>query len=70
MDAVIGTTGYTEIVPILDEILAEAEASQKEAAVEEPKEKSFVNCCSSIDLLPAESHPDTAVPYILLQYVP
>ena len=44
VDAVIGTTGYTEIVPILDEILAEAEASQKEAAVEEPKEKSFVNC--------------------------
>ena len=51
VDAVIGTTGYTEIVPILDEILAEAEASQKE--VEEPKEKSFVNCCPSIDLLPA-----------------
>ena len=53
VDAVIGTTGYTEIVPILDEILAEAEASQKEAAVEEPKEKSFVKCCPSIDLLPA-----------------
>ena len=53
VDAVIGTTGYTEIVPILDEILAEAEASQKEAGVEEPKEKSFVNCCPSIDLLPA-----------------
>ena len=53
VDAVIGTTGYTEIVPILDEILAEAEASQKEATVEEPKEKSFVNCCPSIDLLPA-----------------
>lgn len=53
VDAVIGTTGYTEIVPILDEILAEAEASQKEAAVEEPKEKSFVNCCPSTDLLPA-----------------
>lgn len=53
VDAVIGTTGYTEIVPILDEILAETEASQKEAAVEEPKEKSFVNCCPSIDLLPA-----------------
>lgn len=53
VDAVIGTTGYTEIIPILDEILAEAEASQKEAAVEEPKEKSFVNCCPSIDLLPA-----------------
>ena len=53
VDAVIGTTGYTEIVPILYEILAEAEASQKEAAVEEPKEKSFVNCCPSIDLLPA-----------------
>lgn len=53
VDAVIGTTGYTEIVPILDEILAEAETSQKEAAVEEPKEKSFVNCCPSIDLLPA-----------------
>ena len=53
VDAVIGTTGYTEIVPSLDEILAEAEASQKEAAVEEPKEKSFVNCCPSIDLLPA-----------------
>lgn len=53
VDAVIGTTGYTEIVPILDEILAEAEASQEEAAVEEPKAKSFVNCCPSIDLLPA-----------------
>ena len=53
VDAVIGTTGYTEIVSILDEILAEAEASQEEAAVEEPKEKSFVNCCPSIDLLPA-----------------
>ena len=53
VDAVIGTTGYTEIVPILDEILAETEASQEEAAVEEPKEKSFVNCCPSIDLLPA-----------------
>lgn len=53
VDAVIGTTGYTEIVPILDEILAEAEASQEEAAVEETKEKSFVNCCPSIDLLPA-----------------
>lgn len=53
VDAVIGTTGYTEIVPILDEILAEAEASQEEAAVEEPKEKSFVNYCPSIDLLPA-----------------
>ena len=53
VDAVIGTTGYKEIDPILDEILAEAEASQKEAAVEEPKEKSFVNCCPSIDLLPA-----------------
>lgn len=53
VDAVIGTTGYTEIVPILDEILAEAEASQEEAAVEEPKEKSFVNCCPSIDMLPA-----------------
>lgn len=53
VDAVIGTTGYTEIVPILDEILAEAETSQEEAAVEEPKEKSFVNCCPSIDLLPA-----------------
>lgn len=53
VDAVIGTTGYTEIVPILDEILAEAEASQEVAAVEEPKEKSFVNCCPSIDLLPA-----------------
>ena len=53
VDAVIGTTGYTEIVPILDEILAEAEASQEEAAVEEPKEKSFVNCCPSIDFLPS-----------------
>ena len=53
VDAVIGTTGYTEIVPILDEILDKAESSQEEAAVEEPKEKSFVNCCPSIDLLPA-----------------
>lgn len=53
VDAVIGTTGYTEIVPILDEILDEAEALQEEAAVEEPREKAFVNCCPSIDLLPA-----------------
>ncbi len=53
VDAVIGTTGYTEIVPILDEILDEAEALQEETAVEEPKDKAFVNCCPSIDLLPA-----------------
>lgn len=45
VDAVIGTTGYTEIVPILDEILGTVEASQKE-------QNSFVNCCPSIDLLP------------------
>ena len=45
VDAVIGTTGYTEIVPILDEILGTVEASQKER-------NSFVNCCPSIDLLP------------------
>ena len=45
VDAVIGTTGYTEIVPILDEILGTVEDSQKE-------QKSFVNCCPSIDLLP------------------
>ena len=53
VDAVIGTTGYTEIVPILDEILDEAEALQEEVTVEAPKEKAFVNCCPSIDLLPA-----------------
>lgn len=53
VDAVIGTTGYTEIVPILDEILDEAEALQEEVTVETPKEKAFVNCCPSIDLLPA-----------------
>lgn len=53
VDAVIGTTGYTEIVPILDEILDEAEAVQEETAVEESKDKAFVNCCPSIDLLPA-----------------
>lgn len=53
VDAVIGTTGYTEIVPILDEILDEAEALQEEVTVEEPREKAFVNCCPSIDLLPA-----------------
>ena len=52
-DAVIGTTAYTEILPILDELLAEAEPSQQETAEEEPKAKSFVNCCPSIDLLPA-----------------
>ena len=45
VDAVIGTTGYTEIVPILDEILGTVEVSQKE-------QNSFVNCCPSIDLLP------------------
>lgn len=53
VDAVIGTTGYTEIVPILDEILDKAEALQEEVTVEEPREKAFVNCCPSIDLLPA-----------------
>ena len=45
VDAVIGTTGYTEIVPILDKILGTVEVSQKE-------QNSFVNCCPSIDLLP------------------
>ena len=55
VDAVIGTTGYTEIVPILDEILDAAEAPQTKdlTETEEQKEKSFVNCCPSIDLLPA-----------------
>lgn len=55
VDAVIGTTGYTEIVPVLDEILDAAEASQTEepTKAEERKEKPFVNCCPSIDLLPA-----------------
>lgn len=54
VDAVIGTTGYTEIVPILDEILDAAEALQTEelTKTEERKEKPFVNCCPSIDLLP------------------
>ena len=54
VDAVIGTTGYTEIVPILDEILAEAEASQKEAAVR--RTQGEVLCQTvvlPIDLLPA-----------------
>lgn len=53
VDAVIGTTGYTEIVPILDEILDEAESSQEKVVAEEPEDKVFVNCCPSIDLLPA-----------------
>lgn len=55
VDAVIGTTGYTEIVPVLDKILDAAEASQTEepTKAEERKEKPFVNCCPSIDLLPA-----------------
>ena len=53
VDAVIGTTGYTEIVPILDEILDEAESSQEKVAAEESEDKVFVNCCPSIDLLPA-----------------
>ena len=53
VDAVIGTTGYTEIVSILDEILDRTESLQ-EVSPEEAvtQEKSFINCCPSIDLLP------------------
>ena len=53
VDAVIGTTGYTEIVSILDEILDRTESLQ-EVSPEETvtQEKSFINCCPSIDLLP------------------
>ena len=53
VDAVIGTTGYTEIVSILDEILDRTESLQ-EISPEEAvtQEKSFINCCPSIDLLP------------------
>ena len=45
--------GYTEIVSILDEILDRTESLQ-EVSPEEAvtQEKSFINCCPSIDLLP------------------
>lgn len=46
VDAVIGTTGYTEIVKVLDQLL--------EGSEEESREKhSPLACCPSIDLLPA-----------------
>ena len=46
VDAVIGTTGYTEI---LDRTESLQEISPEEAVTQE---KSFINCCPSIDLLP------------------
>lgn len=48
VDAVIGTTGYTEIVPILDELMAHISEGETD------KEKGhLLTCCPSIDLLPA-----------------
>lgn len=46
VDAVIGTTGYTEIVKILDQLLDKSEIKHEE-------EHSLLSCCPSIDLLPA-----------------
>lgn len=46
VDAVIGTTGYTEIVKILDQLLDKSE-------IEHEEEHSLLSCCPSIDLLPA-----------------
>lgn len=46
VDAVVGTTGYTEIVKILDQLLDKSEREHEE-------EHSLLSCCPSIDLLPA-----------------
>ena len=46
VDAVIGTTGYTEIVKILDQLLDKSE-------IEHEEEHSLLSCCPSIDLRPA-----------------
>ena len=46
VDVVIGTTGYTEIVKILDQLLDKSE-------IEHEEEHSLLSCCPSIDLLPA-----------------
>ena len=46
VDAVIGTTCYTEIVKILDQLLDKSE-------IEHEEEHSLLSCCPSIDLLPA-----------------
>lgn len=46
VDAVIGTTGYTEIVKILDQLLDKSE-------IEHEEEHSLLSYCPSIDLLPA-----------------
>lgn len=45
VDAVIGTTGYTEIVKVLDQLLDQENQTDKGSAL--------VTCCPSIDLLPA-----------------
>lgn len=49
VDAVIGTTGYTEIVPILDELMARIPEEEEAQSGEEGK---MLTCCPSIDLLP------------------
>lgn len=46
VDAVIGTTGYTEIVKVLDQLLDKPEEEKR-------KEHALLTCCPSIDLLPA-----------------
>ncbi|MCI6858439.1 MAG: 30S ribosomal protein S12 methylthiotransferase RimO [Eubacterium sp.] len=46
VDAVIGTTGYTEIVSVMDGLFEKIQT-------EENAKKTFVKCCPSIDLLPA-----------------
>ena len=45
VDAVIGTTGYTEIVKVLDQLLEQDDSDRKA--------DSLLTCCPSIDLLPA-----------------
>lgn len=61
VDAVIGTTGYTEIVKVLDELLGEPEVPEVRsfdegelAAADDPSigNRSLITCCPSVDLLP------------------
>ncbi len=53
VDAVIGTTGYTEIVPVLDAVRKKAGQNEQEAPGTIPQAKeSLLSCCPSIDKLP------------------
>lgn len=53
VDAVIGTTGYTEIVKILDQLLDSCKENQEEQKEMEKNAGQPLYCCPSIDLLPA-----------------